>query len=187
MCQDDLLWTFFSTFAAARTFRLVNMCNVVLNGNCFRFTLFCTKTTADTAHFTNCHHFWSFILIRTGYHFRSIVWNQFDQMIWTFLSTFATSNALFFIHNRNAMLDMNRIEATRCNTRTKSHTAVCTCFIAATWNCCCTSAVRNSIIVCFDTCLITSTCTLYKRNFLYVFTGRYTGLFQCHGDGRRGD
>ena len=57
---NDLNRTFLCAETAAGTFRIINMRNVVFEGDCLRWTILLAKSAADTADQANCFNVFAF-------------------------------------------------------------------------------------------------------------------------------
>ena len=96
---------------------------------------------------------------------------KLDQMFWTGGDTFTTGFTCFFVDYCNSIYDMDRIERTCLYTASETKTSKGTSFWSAILHHGCHLAVCNSCIIICLFCFFAGSCTFYKCNFVYAFTG----------------
>ena len=113
--------TYGNAFTAQAALLIINICHIVLHGNCPKVTLFLTLATADTTDGTDLHRHGTFILVDTGDEHSPTLRTflaQFDDVTRTSLDTCTTRGTLLVINLGDARLgiDADSIELTGFHT-----------------------------------------------------------------------
>ena len=131
---DNASWACLLAGPTSCTFCRINMGTEILYGNCTVRTGFLTLLTANATNLTGRHYLFAFIMGTAVHSHFLIVWNQFDQMSWTFCHTFTTGFTCLFIYHCNAIYNMNGMKWTGFHAASKTTAAIGTGFCATIWN-----------------------------------------------------
>ena len=95
---------------------------------------------------------------------------------WTGGDTFTTGFTCFFVNYCNSVYNMDRIERTCLYAASETKTSERTFFWSSILHHGCHLAVCNSCIIICLFCFFAGSCTFYKCNFVYAFTGFFASL-----------
>lgn len=118
--------TFFSTFAAAGTFFIINRSEIICYVYSIIFALFLAELTADTACCADLLNSRSAVFVGAGDCIYSVIRNDFNQVLRTGCHAFCAGLAFAAVYDSYTVDDMDRIERTGFYAGAESETAMIT-------------------------------------------------------------
>ena len=99
--MDCSCWALILTFAAETAFRIVDICQVILDGDSIKLAHFLTLATTDTSICTSLACSCALVLVNAHYHDAAALWaflTELDDVAWTSLHTLTAAGTLLVVH-----------------------------------------------------------------------------------------
>ena len=154
-------------FAAVGTLLIINDRQVIVHVDGVELALFCAQGAADAAVVAFGFYVFALIMRRTLNQMLCIIWNQFDQVVWTCSHAFAAGYAFFFVYYGYAVYHMNGVEGAGFYAGSVSHTAVGAGLLSGSWDYGYFLAVVHTEVIVLDSGLVAGSFTFDEGYLLY--------------------
>ena len=140
------------------------MCTEILNGNRTVRAGLLALLTADTANLASCCHLFALVVGAAVYRHLLGVWNQLDQVSWTFCHALAAGFTCFLIHHCNAVHNMDCPKRTDLHAASEAAASIRTGLRTAVWHEGKHFAVFHTCVNILFLCLLTGSGTFHMGN-----------------------